>query len=154
MVGSPVRLKIRVLICCSSKCGRLSSSTLLHTLPLKLYARVPSSYTPFDPTTGQVGVYARGQKTSSSAIGPVQLCENSISLFRRIQVYERPPPLTSAEEAYEKLQDDASDFQANLYLGWQALSEGRIDEATHRLRRAIATGSSIDSLYKYIGTDV
>lgn len=149
-----MRLKIRVLICCSSKCGRLSSSTLLHTLPLKLYARVPSSYTPFDPTTGQVGVYARGQKTSSSAIGPVQLCENSISLFRRIQVYERPPPLTSAEEAYEKLQDDASDFQANLYLGWQALSEGRIDEATHRLRRAIATGSSIDSLYKYIGTDV
>ncbi|KAJ5063485.1 hypothetical protein J3E74DRAFT_472435 [Bipolaris maydis] len=122
-----------------STCGRLSSSTLLHTLPLKLYARVPSSPTPLDPITSQASVHARVQQTDSLAIGPVQLCEDSIGLFRRIQVYERPPPLTSAEEAYEKLRDDASDFQANLYLGWHALSEVRIDEAIHRLRQTTAT---------------
>lgn len=92
--------------------SRLPSSTLLHTLPLKLYARVP----PLDPIPRQVSVHARVQKTDGLAVGSVQICKDSISFFRRIQVYERPPPLTSAEEAYKKLRDDASDFQANLYL--------------------------------------
>ncbi|KAH7556630.1 hypothetical protein BM1_06064 [Bipolaris maydis] len=91
------------------------------------------------PISKDASVHARVQQTDSLAIGPVQLCEDSIGLFRRIQVYERPPPLTSAEEAYEKLRDDASDFQANLYLGWHALSEVRIDEAIHRLRQTTAT---------------
>ncbi|EUC45948.1 hypothetical protein COCMIDRAFT_25927 [Bipolaris oryzae ATCC 44560] len=122
-----------------STCSRLSSSALLHSLPLKLYAEVPFLPTMLESTESQSSIQTRVQKIDSSSIGPIQLCEGSIGMFRRIQVYERPPPLASAEEAYQKLGDDASDFQANLYLGWHALSKGRIDESIHRLERTTAT---------------
>lgn len=103
-----------------------------------------------EPPPAQTSAQQTRPHHSTRSIRPII---DHTHLFRRIQIYERQPPLSSKEEAYEKLAEDASHFQANLYLGWHALRINSNDEAIRRLKQAVAAGMLINWSCKEQGID-
>ncbi|UQC82685.1 uncharacterized protein CLUP02_08175 [Colletotrichum lupini] len=136
-----------------STCGRITNTERLVPQLLRVYPeRRLDSILPNEdePPPAQASTQQTRPHHSTSSIRPIV---DHTHLFRRIQVYERQPPLSSKEEAYEKLAEDASHFQANLYLGWHALSIESNDEAIRRLKQAVAAGMLIHWSCKEEGID-
>ncbi|KAG7057883.1 transcriptional corepressor ssn6 [Colletotrichum scovillei] len=121
-----------------STCGRITNTERLVPQLLRVYPETwldPILPNEDEPPPAQTSAQQTRPHHSTRSIRPII---DHTHLFRRIQIYERQPPLSSKEEAYEKLAEDASHFQANLYLGWHALRINSNDEAIRRLKQAVA----------------
>jgi hypothetical protein len=135
----------------SSQCGRITITKKLDLPLLQIasetrHARLPPhvhSEDEANPSQASINRHTQSSK-GDLASAPTPWLQHT-HLFHRIQIFQTEPPVSSVDEAYEKLADDASHSQANAFLGWHALSMGWHDEAIHRLERAVAAGMrSID----------
>lgn len=73
--------------------------------------------------------------------------EETIEMYRRVQLYKSPPEINSIYEARAILAEDASNASANRYLGWWSLTHDEPFLAATSLERATMSSMILVSFH-------